>query len=280
MPRPNPRDPETDLAAALGEELKRLRLAAGYTTQEAFARAINFTREAASKVETGYELPSDNLYLKWLEACQTTDETRHHLDRMLRMARKAKAATPEFAKPWLDAEQAAGIIRIWALDVMPGLFQTYDHAFAMYRIGGMDEETAAAKASARVERKQILDDPDGSHVTAIIFEPILNRVVGTREIMAGELEHLLEVMEKPSVVIQVIRDTGYFVGLDGQFEIASGSRIPDTLNMITVEDHTTDDEAVVRRAAMMFEIIRGYALSVGESRPLIQEALLRWKSQQ
>jgi transcriptional regulator with XRE-family HTH domain len=277
MPRPNPRDPETDLAAALGEELKRLRLAAGYTTQEAFARAINFTREAVSKVETGYELPSDNLYLKWLGVCQASDETRHHLDRMLRMARKAKAATPEFAKPWLDAEQAADIIRIWALDVMPGLFQTYDHAFAMYRIGGMDEETAAAKATARIERKQILD---GTHVTAIIYEPILNRVVGTREIMAGELEHLLEVMEKPNAVIQVVRDTGYFVGLDGQFEIASGSRIPDTLNMITVEDHTTDDEAVVRRAATMFEIIRGFALSVGESRALLQEALQRWKSQE
>jgi hypothetical protein len=37
MPRPNHRDPDGDLAAGLGDELRRLRVAAGYTTQDSFA---------------------------------------------------------------------------------------------------------------------------------------------------------------------------------------------------------------------------------------------------
>ncbi len=61
MPRPNSRDPELDLAAALGEELKRVRVAAKFATQDALARALGFAREAISKAETGAELPERRL---------------------------------------------------------------------------------------------------------------------------------------------------------------------------------------------------------------------------
>ena len=54
----------------------------------------------------------------------------------------------------------------------------------------------------------------------------------------------------------------------------------ESINMITVEDQTTNTSAVVDRTIALFEDIRGYALSVMESRALIQEALQRWKTQQ
>jgi hypothetical protein len=50
--------------------------------------------------------------------------------------------------------------------------------------------------------------------------------------------------------------------------------------MVAVEDQTTEDAAVVRRVAALFEEIRGYALNVQDSRALIMEAIERWKSQQ
>jgi hypothetical protein len=47
-----------------------------------------------------------------------------------------------------------------------------------------------------------------------------------------------------------------------------------------VEDQTMDDPVLVGKAAALFERIRGYALTIEESRTLIQEALERWQSQQ
>jgi hypothetical protein len=47
-----------------------------------------------------------------------------------------------------------------------------------------------------------------------------------------------------------------------------------------VEDQTMDDPVQVGKAAALFERIRGYALTIEESRALIQEALERWKSRQ
>lgn len=87
-------------------------------------------------------------------------------------------------------------------------------------------------------------------------------------------------LNRPNVIIQVVREAGYFPGFAGQFEIASGRAIPATLNMITVRVQTTNDPVVVDEAAASFEEIRGYARPVAESRALIQEALPEWKNQQ
>jgi hypothetical protein len=50
--------------------------------------------------------------------------------------------------------------------------------------------------------------------------------------------------------------------------------------MITVEDHVTDEPDVANKVIALFEEIRGYALSVAQSRVVITEALQRCKSQQ
>jgi hypothetical protein len=47
-----------------------------------------------------------------------------------------------------------------------------------------------------------------------------------------------------------------------------------------VQDQTTTDSALVREAIMIFELIRGRALNVEESRAVIAEARKQWKSQQ
>jgi hypothetical protein len=146
--------------------------------------------------------------------------------------------------------------------------------------GPLDKDTAAKKAEARIKRQSILDGPDGTGTTFVIWEPILHRVVGTREVTAKQLAHLLEMIDRPNVVIQVVREAEYFPGFAGQFQIATGGEIPDTLVMITLEDQTTIDPAQVDSATALFERIRGYAESMEASRGIIQEALQRCESQQ
>lgn len=123
-----------------------------------------------------------------------------------------------------------------------------------------------------------MEGPDAKHVTAIIYERVLYRSVGTPEAMSAQLTYLLTLSQRPNLVIQVVRDTGYFPGIRGQFEIASGHEIPDTLVMYNVEDRTQDDAVLVSKAAALFERIRGYALTIEKSRAILQEALRRWNS--
>jgi transcriptional regulator with XRE-family HTH domain len=267
--------------AALGRALARLRRSAGFRTAEALARKMGFARETIAKVESGERTPSDDVYAAWLQACHCSAELRANLDDQLELARNYEQTIPRFAEPWLAVEAAADFIRVWALDVMPGLLQTYDYALAMFVTVGLDEDTAAKKAAARVTRQSILEGPEATRATFIIFEPILRRRVGTPEVTAKQLTHLLEMMDRPNLVIQVVRDTGdYFCGFEGGFAVATGRGIPVTLNMITFEDQTTSESASVDRAVATFEQIRGYARPVDESRAIIQEALNRWQSQQ
>jgi transcriptional regulator with XRE-family HTH domain len=281
MARPNARDPRKHPVAALGRALARLRRAAGFRTADALARKMGFARETIAKVESGERTPSDDVYAAWLQACRCSAELRANLDDQLELARNYELTVPRFAEPWLAVEAAADFIHVWALDVMPGLLQTYDYAFGMFVTVGLDEDTAAKKAAARVKRQSILEGLEATRATFIIFEPILHRMVGTAEVTAKQMMHLLEMTDHPNLVIQVVRDPGeYFPGLRAQFEIASGRKIPVTLNMITFEDQTSDAPALADSASAFFERIRGYARPVDESRAIIQEALKRWQSQQ
>jgi hypothetical protein len=280
MPRPPIRDPRKDPRALLGRALKRLRVAAGYTTQAALAARLDgHGEDSVQKAETGYQLPTDDLILRWLDTCNCSELDRELIADLAEHAREAEPIIPHFAEPWLTVEPQAAIIHAWALDVLPGQFQTYDYAYAMFLLHRVSEDKAAAKAAARVKRAGILDGPDGTRMTAVLYEPILHRLVGTPEIMVGQLEHLLATMDRPNVIIQVVRAAGYFPGFAGQFQIASGRAIPDTLNMITVRDQTTNDPVAVDEAAALFEEIRSYARPVAESRALIQEALSKWNQQ-
>jgi hypothetical protein len=280
MPRPNPRDPETNLSAALGEELRGLRIEAGFATQDAWARATGYPRESISRWETGDNLPGDTAFNDLLDSCNVTSRERKTLTRLLWLARRARGVVLESAVPYMEAEKQAAFLRLWALLLVPGILQIREYALAMFLAAGLSGDAAAEKVDARLDRQAILDGPDAAHVTAIFYESVLYYQVGPPEVMVAQLERLLELSRRPSVVIQVIRDTGYFPGMEGGFQIASGPAIPDTLVMVTVEDQVTSEEAVVRRVAALFEKIRSYALSAEDSRALIVEAITQWKSRQ
>jgi hypothetical protein len=151
----------------------------------------------------------------------------------------------------------------------------------MFLKGGLDEDEAAEQTELRVKRQTKIDGLDAAHVTALIYELALRRLVGTPEIMAAQMEHLLGLSNRRNVVIQVVPDDGsYFPGLDGEFAIATGAEISDTVIMVTVEDHVSDESNVADKVIALFEEIRGYAFNVAQSRAAISEALERWRSQQ
>ena len=247
-------------------------------TQATLAARLNVSHHYVSKCEIDKLVPSEKVFLAWLDICGASVEARRYITDIWVIASKMRGVIPQFARPWLEAEAEAAYLQLWSYIAVPGVLQTYNYAYAMFILGGLDEDTGAESATARISRRRLVEDPDSTRVTSILHESVLHRLVGTPEVMAEQLADLLEMSRQANVIVQVVRDTGYFFGLEGAFYLASGHTIPDTLNMVTVVDQTTTDPAVVDRATAMFERIRGHALTIEESRAIIQEAIQRWQS--
>jgi transcriptional regulator with XRE-family HTH domain len=274
-------EPDSTPRGKLAKHLRLIRQAAGFATQAPLANRLGVSSDLISKMETGKHVPTQDIFLALLDICGVSEEARVYLTDLWVLARAGRGGVREFFEKYATAEEKAAFLRMWGLMLIPGPLQTREYARAMFLKGGLDEEEATEQTELRVKRHARVDGPDAAHVTALIYEFALHRQVGTPEVMAAQLERLLELSSRRNVVIQVVPDDGsYFPGLDGQFDIATGPDITDTVDMITVEDHVTDEEAVANKAIALYEEIRGYALNVAQSRAVISEAIERWSRQQ
>jgi hypothetical protein len=279
MAKQSSRDPREDPAALLGLELKRIREAAGFASQDALARALGFTRTVIGKAESGERVPTRDVFYPWLDACRLAGEVRDMLIREYELVRNL-VGIPLWFMVWIDIEKRAEFIRVWQPLLMPGLLQIEDYMRAMYLAAGVDEDKTEERVAARVERQAILDGDAPVHLTVLIAELVLDWLVGTPKVMAAQLAHVLGMSRRGNISVQVVRGMGATAGMSGAFDIATGPEFRDTMRMSAVEDQTTDTPELVRQAALVFEEIRGHALNVAESRAVIVEAIERWKSQQ
>jgi hypothetical protein len=286
MPEPG----DNPAAARLGEELRQLRIAAGYPSIQAFAARIDgYGESLIAKVETGRRTASRQLFPAWLDACTVhvetkapvlTDGHRRALTALWEIALKREGPIPEFIERYLRAEEAAEFIRMWSIILIPGLLQIRDYALAMYDLPGIDQEQAAATIDVYMDRQSVLTGPNAPQVIVVLDEFVLYRLIGTPAIMARQVDHLLELSELPNVTIQIARGKSTYWGLVGSFDIASGSTIPDTLKMLAVEDQIMEELTLTRKSLILFEKTRGHALNVGDSRAVLMEARDHWNSQQ
>lgn len=273
-----PRDPEASPAAFLGGELRRARLAAGFSSQDALATRLGFDRSVITKAETGDRPPTADVLAAWCEACHLDSEM---FGRLAVLARRADGVVPTWFEGWLEAEREAQELRIWSPVLVPGLLQTAEYAQAIFLTEEDDEDEASKLADARLERQAILDRPDPPHLIVVLDETVLHRQIGSPVVMADQLEHLVSVGDRKNVSIHILPATGANAGLGGAFDIARTDGAPDTLRMeSSVEDHTTQDRSLVRRASVIFDLTRRDALPRIPSRALILEALEQWKTRE
>ncbi len=270
------RDPETNPAAFLGGELRRARVAAGFSSQDALAAKLGFDRTVVAKAETGERPPSVDVLAAWCHACGLDDEL---FGRMAALARRADGPVPSWFEGWLEAEGKAHTLRVWAPVLLPGLLQTAEYARALFLAMGMDEEAAEEQVAVRLGRQEILDRSDPPQVVVVLYEAVLHHLVGSPQAMHDVLVHVADLSQRPNVTIQVIPvDTGANAGLGGSFSLASGDGAPEVLLMETVEDVTTETRSLVRRAANIFVCVQADALPRAASRALILEAAEQWKT--
>jgi transcriptional regulator with XRE-family HTH domain len=267
MPR---RDPETDLKAFLGDELRRARVAAGFSSQEALAAKLGFDRSVLAKAETGDRPPTAEVLAAWCEACQLEEDL---FGRLAVLARRADGPVPTWFESWLDAEGRATMLRYWSPIIVPALFHTADYARALLLAAQTDtsDDAIDALVKAKLERQAILDRRDPPEVVTLIDELVLHRLVGSPEIMHEQLLHVAELSGRAYVSVQVVpAGVGATAGLSGDISLASVDGTADVLHTDSVpEGHTTESRSLVRAAAVAFERIRQHALPHAQSRDLI-----------
>jgi transcriptional regulator with XRE-family HTH domain len=270
------RDPETNPAAFLGAELRRARVAAGFSSQEVLAARLGFDRTVVAKAETGERPPTADVLAAWCAACQLDEDL---FGRLALLARRADGPVPSWFEDWLRAEGEAHTLRVWQPLIIPGLLQTPEYARALFVAAGADETKAEELVALRLERQSILERADPPHVVVVIDEPVLHRLIGSPAIMYEQLIHGADMAERPNISVEVVpASTGANAGLSGGFLLASCDGAPDVLCMEAVEDVTEERRSLVRHATRIFDLVRGDALPRAASRALILEAAEQWKN--
>jgi DNA-binding XRE family transcriptional regulator len=266
----NDRDPRSDLGAWLGEELRSVRVAGGYTSQDQLARELGFDRTVIVKAETGARPPSEDVAAKigemFPELCNGL------YVQLAAIARKSNGPIPGWFADWLTREREATSIRIWQQIIIPGLLQTADYARALF-VGerkNLDEDALDELVTARLARQAIFDKPKPPHLWVVLDESVLHRLIGAAKTMHDQLVHLADMAERPSISIQVVpASVGAHAGLACAFLIGSAESDPDLLLVEAIEDQTIKDQEVVGKAAVAFDLVRGDALPRRASQDLI-----------
>ena len=236
----------TVLRMLLGNQLRRLREAAGITPDRA-GYEIRASRSKISRMEHGRVGFKERDVADLVTLYGVNDEVTRA--QMLALAEHANSqgwwaryddVLPDWFETYIGLEQATSLIRTYELQFVPGLFQTEEYARAVtllgHRSAPLDE--IERRVSLRVRRQEILSRDTGPRVWAVIDESALRRPLGGLNVMRTQLQHLIEMAELPQVTLQVMPfDRGGHSAAGGSFSILRFAE-PDLPDVVYIEQLT------------------------------------------
>ncbi|WP_089098705.1 helix-turn-helix domain-containing protein [Streptomyces hyaluromycini] len=275
-----PRSTPTERQRRLGEELRRMRIAAGMTTEYA-AGLLAVPRTNVPNMESGRSGISP-------ERVRTLADNYGCTDQALVTALAAMAGSRE--KGWWESYR--GQLRDGFMDIaelewhaeglrmavtvhMPGLLQTEEHARAVF--GAVFPPLAPAdidlRTAHRMDRQQVLDRAEPPALDVILHEAALRMEFGGPKVARRQLDHLLRMSERDSVTVRVIPfKAGGFPGA-GQSVVYAEAAVP---RLDTVELDSThgpefiDTEAQLGKYRAQLDAAAGVALGADASRDFIR----------
>jgi transcriptional regulator with XRE-family HTH domain len=208
----------------LGQELRRLREAAG-TTIDQVAERLNCSASKISRIETGQSGVSSREVRDILAAYEVEGELAEWLVEMAREAKQRgwwQLYGTVLTSAYVGLEAAAAELRSFEPLVIPGLLQTEEYARAMVLAGwpDMSTEEVEQRIRVRMKRQSLLFQDDPLQLSIILDEAALRRPVGGIEAMRRQLDKLVNAAGLPHVTLQVLPlSAGAHGGMDGAFTI-------------------------------------------------------------
>ena len=103
-----------------------------------------------------------------------------------------------------NIEENAADVCIFTANIVPGLFQTADYARLVFQDGGdVTGEDLDKAVAERLRRAAVFDQP-GRSFNVIMAEGALRWQAGSPRVMAEQVDHLLELNQRPHLRIGVI----------------------------------------------------------------------------
>lgn len=214
----------------LGSQLRRLRETRGIT-REAAGYSIRASESKISRMELGRVSFKTRDVEDLLTLYGITDDTERQA--LVGLAREANVAgwwhsysdvLPNWFPTYVGLEGAAALIRAYEVQFVHGLLQTeaYAHAVVSRGMKGASPADVDRRVALRLERQKYLVAENAPDVHIVLDEAALRRPYGDREVMRGQLQHLIEISERPNVRLQVVPfSLGGHSGESGAFTILS-----------------------------------------------------------
>jgi transcriptional regulator with XRE-family HTH domain len=268
----------------LALELRRLREAARLTCEEV-AEHLECSASKISRVETGRVSVSPRDVRDMLELYGVPAQQRDSLVQLARDSRQkgwwhaySDTIHPQFAT-YVGLENAASEIRVYEVNLMPGLLQTAEYARTIIKAGAMNghHEDVERMVALRMARQPALTRDDPPMLWTVVDEAALRRRVGGTELMRAQLEHVLELSGLKNVAMQVIPfGVGAHPAMGRPFVILV---FPERIDpdVVYLEDLTSafylEDVDEVDRYNVFFNHLRATALSFDDSAALVMSVL-------
>jgi hypothetical protein len=205
----------------VGAHLRRLREEKAITRADA-GYTIRASESKMSRLELGRVAFKERDISDLLVYYGVNDPEQR--DQVLRLVREANRPSwwrefddvmPQYLQNYVGLEEAASTLRTYEIHFVPGLLQTPEYARAVLGstvppLTGRDLDRAV---TLRLTRQIVLEREDPLTVWAVVDESALRRRVGGVATHRAQLEHLVELTERPNIALQVLpMETGLHAG--------------------------------------------------------------------
>src|SRR5690242_20663630 len=269
----------------VGTELRRLREAAGITTAQA-AELLSCSPAKISRIENG--IVSARVVDLRLLLDRYGDQDQEHRVYLERLARESNKrgwwqdygdTIPPYYADFIGLETDASYIKTWEPTIVPGLLQTPEYARAVMLANPAMISPAKLENFIRIrqERQARLEQGTDVRLDAVIWEAVLITTVGSDEVQRGQLDRLLELMDRPNISVQVLPlEAGDKANMSGSFVMFSfGSER--SVSTVFVETLTSSQylerDQELRGYTLVFDALRSAALSSAASAARIRQRL-------
>ncbi|GGW78016.1 helix-turn-helix domain-containing protein [Streptomyces lomondensis] len=206
-----PKAVPTQRQKRLGSELRRMRVSAGMSAEQA-ANLLGVDRGKISYMESGVRTISEERLRTLAHHCGC--QNAKYVDALVEMAQTSgqgwweqyRGVLPQGLLDIAELEARTTRMRTACTAHIPGLLQTAEYALAVFRavIPRLHEHEVATRLAHRTHRQRVLNGETPTPFIGIVHEAALRMQFGGRQVARAQLEHLLEESEKDNVTVLAI----------------------------------------------------------------------------
>ncbi|MFE9137141.1 helix-turn-helix domain-containing protein [Streptomyces sp. NPDC007355] len=258
------------VVAAFGKSLKTLRTRAGMEREE-FGKRLGYSASTIASFEQGRRIPPPRAIERSDEVLDAGGLLTVWKDQL------EKAQYPAFFQGMAELEKQAIELLSYGKLMVTGLLQTeeYMRALLAMRRPPLEQEIIEQRVMARLARQDIFDRRPAPLLSFVMDEAVLRHRYGGKEVLRGQLEHLLLIGQRRNVELQVMpTDCEDNAGVNGPFTVVTRRDGKQFLyvEVTSISSLETDPEQAVLASAR-YGIIRSQALSPRESLAFIEKLL-------